>query len=74
MGCVVVTEPFDLTVVGGRHPFTVANRMQSHIGSICEPRRGGHIRDLFVAKGILVGTHARIRGHRPSEKEKHGLR
>ena len=39
MGCVVVTEPFDLTVVGGRHPFNVATRMQTHIGSICEPRR-----------------------------------
>ena len=35
MGCVVVTEPFELTVVGARHPFTVANRMQTHIGSIC---------------------------------------
>ena len=39
MGCVVVTEPLDLTVVGGRHPFTVANRMHTHIGSICEPTR-----------------------------------
>ena len=56
MGCVVVTEPFDLTVVGGRHAFNVPNRMQTHIGSICEPKTGGHIRDLLVAKGILVGT------------------
>ena len=43
MGCVVVTEPFDLTSLVERRPLTVPNRIQTHIGNICEPTRVGTV-------------------------------
>ena len=56
MGCVVVTDPFDLTVVGARHPFTIPNRIQTHIGSICEPTRVDTFVICLSPKAFLWGT------------------
>ena len=56
MGCVVVTEPFDLTVLVEDTRSTCksdANPFWQHLRT----KTGGHIRDLFVANGIIVGTH-----------------
>ena len=61
MGCVVVTEPFDLTVVGGRHPFNVATRMHTHNGSICEPRRVDTFVICLSPTAFLWEHTARIR-------------
>ena len=61
MGCVVVTEPFDLTVVGARHAFKVATRMQTHIGSICEPRRVDTVVICLSPTAFLWEHTARIR-------------